>query len=435
MSLFPLFVRSLGGDMLTVSHLWVVMVILEIPLVAYSGAWFARLGPRVLLATGISSRRDSLDRLGARHRRQRDLRGAGAARRHRRRLDDRRALLRRRGRAGSAPLNRARRALDGRREPRRHSLEPHHRPLDRARRPARACSCRRRWRAPAALGCCRCSSPAPPTPPCPTPFSASPSPPPSPSPRVQAPISRPREIRAWPIFTGRFQKSRERVFERGTSSDELGELDEVSAAAPKRERTRQSVAARVERHETMLALGSLLDHAHVVVAAGDARELDLHVVLVRPERRHRSVGADARTVEQAARGVLALLHCVRPVLDAHRRLEERIQPARAVACGDYVLGGSCTGRVADDAVVDLRARSSRASGSPARLRRRARRRRPARDRRRSAPRLRRASSPRRRRLRSRSEDRRRARDATSRRLHPCEARARERAAPRVARPP
>jgi MFS family permease len=55
MSLFPLFVRSLGGDMLTVSHLWVVMVILEIPLVAYSGAWFARLGPRVLLALGIGA--------------------------------------------------------------------------------------------------------------------------------------------------------------------------------------------------------------------------------------------------------------------------------------------------------------------------------------------------------------------------------------------
>ncbi len=55
MSLFPLFVRSLGGDMLTVSHLWVVMVILEIPLVAYSGAWFTRLGPRVLLALGIGA--------------------------------------------------------------------------------------------------------------------------------------------------------------------------------------------------------------------------------------------------------------------------------------------------------------------------------------------------------------------------------------------
>ncbi|HET9063278.1 MAG TPA: MFS transporter [Candidatus Binatia bacterium] len=52
-SLFPLFVRSLGGDMDSVSHLWVLMVALEIPLVAYSGAGFARLGPRVLLAVGI----------------------------------------------------------------------------------------------------------------------------------------------------------------------------------------------------------------------------------------------------------------------------------------------------------------------------------------------------------------------------------------------
>jgi MFS family permease len=37
----------------SVSHLWVLMVALEIPLVAYSGAGFARLGPRVLLAVGI----------------------------------------------------------------------------------------------------------------------------------------------------------------------------------------------------------------------------------------------------------------------------------------------------------------------------------------------------------------------------------------------
>jgi PPP family 3-phenylpropionic acid transporter len=54
-ALFPLFVRSLGGDMDSVSHLWVLMVALEIPLVAYSGAGFARLGPRVLLAVGIGS--------------------------------------------------------------------------------------------------------------------------------------------------------------------------------------------------------------------------------------------------------------------------------------------------------------------------------------------------------------------------------------------
>lgn len=54
-ALFPLFIRSLGGDMNSVSRLWVLMVALEIPLVAYSGAGFARLGPRVLLAIGIGS--------------------------------------------------------------------------------------------------------------------------------------------------------------------------------------------------------------------------------------------------------------------------------------------------------------------------------------------------------------------------------------------
>jgi PPP family 3-phenylpropionic acid transporter len=52
-ALFPLFIRSLGGDMNSVSYLWVLMVALEVPLVAYSGAGFTRLGPRPLLAIGI----------------------------------------------------------------------------------------------------------------------------------------------------------------------------------------------------------------------------------------------------------------------------------------------------------------------------------------------------------------------------------------------
>jgi PPP family 3-phenylpropionic acid transporter len=55
MTLFPLFVRSLGGDMTTVSYLWVLMIALEIPIVAYSGAGFARLGPRVLIGIGVGS--------------------------------------------------------------------------------------------------------------------------------------------------------------------------------------------------------------------------------------------------------------------------------------------------------------------------------------------------------------------------------------------
>lgn len=54
-ALFPLFVRSLGGDMTSVSRLWILMVALEIPLVAMSGAGFARLGPRVLLGIGVGS--------------------------------------------------------------------------------------------------------------------------------------------------------------------------------------------------------------------------------------------------------------------------------------------------------------------------------------------------------------------------------------------
>jgi PPP family 3-phenylpropionic acid transporter len=51
-SLFPLLVRAHGGGLETVSHLWVLMVLLEIPLVTWSGATLARLGPRGLLAIG-----------------------------------------------------------------------------------------------------------------------------------------------------------------------------------------------------------------------------------------------------------------------------------------------------------------------------------------------------------------------------------------------
>jgi len=54
MSLFPIFVRSHGGGLDDVSRMWVLMLILEIPLVGLSGASLARLGPRGLLAMGIA---------------------------------------------------------------------------------------------------------------------------------------------------------------------------------------------------------------------------------------------------------------------------------------------------------------------------------------------------------------------------------------------
>src|SRR5215468_5849111 len=52
-TLFPLFVRAHGGDLGTVGRMWVVMLLLEIPLVLLSGAGLQRLGARGLLALGV----------------------------------------------------------------------------------------------------------------------------------------------------------------------------------------------------------------------------------------------------------------------------------------------------------------------------------------------------------------------------------------------
>lgn len=52
---FPVFVRSLGGDVDTVSRMWILMLSLEIPLVAGSGFTLSRLGARGLLAMGIAA--------------------------------------------------------------------------------------------------------------------------------------------------------------------------------------------------------------------------------------------------------------------------------------------------------------------------------------------------------------------------------------------
>jgi PPP family 3-phenylpropionic acid transporter len=53
MSMFPIFVRAHGGDVGTVGRMWVVMLLLEIPLVALSGAGLRRLGARGLLVLGV----------------------------------------------------------------------------------------------------------------------------------------------------------------------------------------------------------------------------------------------------------------------------------------------------------------------------------------------------------------------------------------------
>lgn len=53
MGMFPIYVRAHGGDVGTVGRMWVVMLLLEIPLVALSGAGLRRLGARGLLAVGV----------------------------------------------------------------------------------------------------------------------------------------------------------------------------------------------------------------------------------------------------------------------------------------------------------------------------------------------------------------------------------------------
>jgi PPP family 3-phenylpropionic acid transporter len=53
MSIFPVFVRSLGGTLDSVSEMWILMLALEVPLVFYSGSSLARVGPRGLLGIGV----------------------------------------------------------------------------------------------------------------------------------------------------------------------------------------------------------------------------------------------------------------------------------------------------------------------------------------------------------------------------------------------
>jgi len=52
---FPVYVRALGGNMDSIGRMWVLMLLLEIPLVALSGAGLARIGARGLLAVGTAA--------------------------------------------------------------------------------------------------------------------------------------------------------------------------------------------------------------------------------------------------------------------------------------------------------------------------------------------------------------------------------------------
>ncbi|MGH7926260.1 MAG: MFS transporter [Candidatus Binatia bacterium] len=53
MWLFPLFVRSRGGDLDTIRAMWILMLTFEIPLVLLTGSGLKRLGARGLLAVGV----------------------------------------------------------------------------------------------------------------------------------------------------------------------------------------------------------------------------------------------------------------------------------------------------------------------------------------------------------------------------------------------
>ena len=53
MWLFPLFVRSRGGDLDTIRSMWILMLLFEIPLVLLTGSGLKRLGARGLLVVGV----------------------------------------------------------------------------------------------------------------------------------------------------------------------------------------------------------------------------------------------------------------------------------------------------------------------------------------------------------------------------------------------
>ncbi len=53
--MFPVFVRAHGGDIDTLSQMWIAMLVVEIPLVWASGNILRRFGPRALVATGVAA--------------------------------------------------------------------------------------------------------------------------------------------------------------------------------------------------------------------------------------------------------------------------------------------------------------------------------------------------------------------------------------------
>jgi MFS transporter, PPP family, 3-phenylpropionic acid transporter len=54
MWLFPIFIRSRGGDLNTIRNMWILMLIIEVPLVLSTGSGLKRLGARGMLTVGVT---------------------------------------------------------------------------------------------------------------------------------------------------------------------------------------------------------------------------------------------------------------------------------------------------------------------------------------------------------------------------------------------
>lgn len=55
MVLFPILVRAQGGGLDAISRMWLIMLVLEVPLVFHFGAGIARIGPKGVIAVGITA--------------------------------------------------------------------------------------------------------------------------------------------------------------------------------------------------------------------------------------------------------------------------------------------------------------------------------------------------------------------------------------------
>ena len=53
MWLFPIFIRTRGGDVATIRRMWLYMLVIEIPLILATGSGLKRMGPRGLLGLGV----------------------------------------------------------------------------------------------------------------------------------------------------------------------------------------------------------------------------------------------------------------------------------------------------------------------------------------------------------------------------------------------